>query len=315
MPMSFVALAAQHREHAAGRDARGERARELGDLDLLVAEVALHHVVVADHDALDERVVDRVLLAFHLGGDRAVRSGRRPAGVGDRVVVEQLDDRRERGFLADREVQRRDARAEAFLELVERARERRALAVELVDEDRPRDAALLGELPRDLGLHLDAFDRGHDEQREVGGLERGADVADEVGVARRVEQVHLRAVELERRERERHRDPAPLLLGVEVADRRAVLDLAQAGDRPGGEQEGLGQRRLAGATVAHEGDVADVGRRERLHPVPPGSRRAVWRLYERRRCYHQWAGSPEAAIGARSAERGGTLEVLADASA
>ena len=62
--------------------------------------------------------------------------------------------------------------------------ERRALAVELVDEDRARDAALLGELPRDLGLHLDALDRRDDEQREVGGLERGADVADEVGVAR-----------------------------------------------------------------------------------------------------------------------------------
>ena len=50
---------------------------------------------------------------------------------------------------------------------------------------------MLGELPRDLGLHLDALDRGHDEQREVGGLERGADVADEVGVARRVEHVDL----------------------------------------------------------------------------------------------------------------------------
>ena len=90
----------------------------------------------------------------------------------------------ERGLLADRELQRRDARAEQLLQLVERALERRALAVELVDEDRARDAALLGELPRDLGLHLDAFDRGHDEQREVGGLERGGDVADEVGVAR-----------------------------------------------------------------------------------------------------------------------------------
>ncbi len=93
-----------------------------------------------------------------------------------------------------------------FLQLVEGARERRALAVELVDEDRARDAALLGELPRDLGLHLDAFDRGHDEQREVGGLQRGGDVADEVRVARCVEHVHLVAVELERRERERHRD-------------------------------------------------------------------------------------------------------------
>ena len=70
------------------------------------------------------------------------RARGRTVGVRDRVVVEQLDDPAERGFLADREVQRRDAGAEALLELVERARERRALAVELVDEDRARDAAL-----------------------------------------------------------------------------------------------------------------------------------------------------------------------------
>ena len=186
------------------------------------------------------------------------------------MSFEQLDDARERRLFADRELQRRDAGAELLLELVERALERRALAVELVDEDRARDAALLGELPRDLGLHLDAFDRGDDEQREVGGLERGGDVADEVGVAGRVEQVDLVAVELERRERERHRDPAALLLGIEVADGRAVLDPAQAGDRAGDEEQRLGQRRLPGAAVPDEGDVADLGRRERLHPEPPG---------------------------------------------
>ena len=78
----------------------------------------------------------------------------------------------------------------------------------------------LGHLPRDLGLHLDAFDRGDDEQREVGGLQRGGDVADEVGVAGRVDDVDLVAVVLERREGERHRDAAPLLLGIEVAGGR-----------------------------------------------------------------------------------------------
>ena len=58
---------------------------------------------------------------------------------------------------------------------------------------------------------------------------------------------------------------AALLLGVEVADRRAVLDPAQADDRPGVEEQGLGQGRLAGATVADEGDVADLRGRKRLH--------------------------------------------------
>ena len=61
---------------------------------------------------------------------------------------------------------------------------------------------------------------------------------------------------------------APLLLGVEVARRVVVLDPAQAGDRPRREEQGLGQRGLAGATVADEGDVAQFRRRERLHKPP-----------------------------------------------
>ncbi len=257
---------AQHREHGARRDAGRERARELGDLDLLVAEVALHEVVVADDDALDERVVHRVLLGLHLVGHRALGALRRcrPCSV-TATSFKQVDDAAKLGLFADRQLQRRDAGAELRLQLVERARERRALAVELVHEDRARQAALLGEPPRDLGLHLDAFDRGHDEQREVGGLDRGGDVADEVGVPGRVEHVDLVVVELERGERERDRDVAALLLGVEVADGRAVLDPAQADDRPGVEQQGLGQRRLAGAAVADERDVADLRGRKRLH--------------------------------------------------
>ena len=64
--------AAQYGEHRAGRDADGERARELAGGDGLVGEVALHEVVVGDDDALDERIVHGVLLGLHLRRDRAV---------------------------------------------------------------------------------------------------------------------------------------------------------------------------------------------------------------------------------------------------
>ena len=85
------------------------------------------------------------------------------------------------------------------------------------------------------------------------------DVADEVGVAGRVDHVDLVALELERGERERHRDVAALLFGIEVGDRRAVFDPAHAGDGAGAEQQRLGQGGLPGSAVAHEGDVADLG--------------------------------------------------------
>ena len=262
--------AAQHREHRALRDAARERGRELRRVDRLVVEVPLHEFVVADDDALDERVVHRVLLVLHLGRDGSDDAGRARAVVADRVVGEELDDSGQRGLLTDRELQRRDARAEALLQLIERARERRALAIELVDEDRARHVARFGHLPRDLGLHLDAFDRGDDEQREVGRLQRGRDIADEVGVTGCVDHVDLVPVVLERRERERHGDAPPLLFGIEVARGVVVLDPAQARYRPGGEQHGFGEGGLACTPVADEGDVAELRGRERFHKPPCG---------------------------------------------
>ena len=256
---------AEHREHRRRCHSCGERAGELRRVDVLVAQVALHEVVVTDDDALDERVVDRVLLGLHVVGHRALDALRRAARVVDGDVVQEIDHARQARLLADRQLQRGDARAELRLQLVERPRERCALAVELVHEDRARQAALLGELPRDLGLDLDALDGRHDEQGEVGGLDRGGDVADEVGVARGIEQVHLVVFELEGRERERHRDGAALFLGVEVAHGRSVLDPAEAHDRPGVEEQGLGQRGLACAAVPDECDVADLRGRKRLH--------------------------------------------------
>ncbi len=244
-------------------------AREFGDVDLLVAQVALHQIVVADDDPFDERVVHRVLFGFHLVGHGAFGALGRAARVRDRDVVQEIDHAGQRGLLADRQLQRGHARAELGFELVERARERRALAVELVDEDRAREPALFRKLPRDLRLDLHPLDGRDDEQREVRGLDRSRDVADEVGVPGRVEHVHLAVLELERCERERDRDVAPLLLGVEVAHRGAVLDPAQAHDRPGVEEQGLGQRRLAGATVADESDIADLRGRKRLQDDPP----------------------------------------------
>ena len=175
---------------------------------------------------------------------------------------------RKSASVADRELERRDARAEPVLQLLERPLERRPLPVELVHEDRAGDPTFLGEPPRDLGLHLDALDRRDDEHREVGDPQCRGDVADEVGVARRVDQVDLVAVELERRDGERHRDAASGGLGVEVADGVAVLDPTRAGDRAGGEEQRLGQGRLARSAVADEGDVSDPVRREGLHTIP-----------------------------------------------
>ena len=70
-------------------------------------------------------------------------------------------------------------------------------------------------------------------------------VADEVRVPGRVEDVDLDAVPLDRRHGQRDADAAVDLLGIVVRHGVAVLDLAHPGERPGREQHGLEERRLA----------------------------------------------------------------------
>ena len=172
MPMSLVAL-----PHSTGNtvpDAMpvGERVRELGGVDLLVGEVALHEVVVADDDALDERVVHRVLLGLHLGGDRALGALRRAVGVGARRCRSSRSmTPRKLGLLADRQLRaaRRRRRTWSFSWSSVRANDARSRS-SLFTKIARGSPSSLGHAPRDLGLHLDALDRGHDEQREVGGL-------------------------------------------------------------------------------------------------------------------------------------------------
>ena len=108
--------------------------------DLVAAEVALEQLVVGDDDALDEVVVDLVLEVGELVGHLAVR--RRAAVVEERRVGQEVGDAAERGLLADRQLERRDAGAEPVAELVERALEVGALPVELVDEHHAGHAEL-----------------------------------------------------------------------------------------------------------------------------------------------------------------------------
>jgi hypothetical protein len=61
---------------------------------------------------------------------------------------------------------------------------------------------------------LHAVDRRHDEQRQVGGAERGSGVAGEVGVTGGVDQVDPMVVPLHDRGRQFERDLPFLLLGV-----------------------------------------------------------------------------------------------------
>ncbi len=57
-------------------------------------------------------------------------------------------------------------------------------------------------------------------------------------------------------------------LGLGIGNGGAVLDPSDAADDAGVRQQGFGERRLPDATVAYQGDVANLGRRERFQGRP-----------------------------------------------
>jgi hypothetical protein len=256
-----------HGEDGGGGQAVVQGALELVDARHVAVEVALEQGVVGHHDALDQVVVDLVLELLHVVGD-GFGAGH-PALVDVGGVGEQVGDAPEAGLLPDGQLQRGDAGAEPVAQLGQGGVVAGPLAVELVDEDHAGQAEAGGQRPRLLGLDLDPVDRADHEHGQVGDAQGGGHVAHEVGVARRVDEVDLVVAPLERSHRQRQGDAALVLLGVEVAHRRPVLDATHAGDGTGPVQEGLCQARLARSAVPDQGDVADLTSRVPLHQAPP----------------------------------------------
>jgi hypothetical protein len=101
---------------------------------------------------------------------------------------------------------------------------------------------------------------GIDDDR--GGLRRGqhaARTAEEVGVPRGVDEVHMAATQVEVAHRGLERVTELLFQRVEVADRGPTGELPHRARRPGPVQERLGEQRLAGPCMPDEHDVADLG--------------------------------------------------------
>ena len=186
-------------------------------------EVLLDQRVVGLGHRLDQLLARRVGHRMDLVGPVRLL-GLRAARVEVGLLVQEVGDPAELVLGADRQLEGRDLVPERRDELGERGLEVGALAVELVHEDRPGQPLLDRELPGVLGLDLDAVDRRDHDDHGVGRADRRAQVADEVGVARRVEDVDLHALPLDRRHRQRDRDALALLVGVVVGDGVAVLD-------------------------------------------------------------------------------------------
>ena len=134
--------------------------------------------------------------------------------------------------------------------------------VDLVDDhDRleTRGERLLEDEPR---LRQRAFGGIHQDERAVGHLQDALDLAPEVGVAGRVDQVHLHIADADAAVLRQNRDAALPLLVVGVHD-EAVLAADEFVQLLGAEQAGLPQHlvdecRFAVVDVSDDGNIPDI---------------------------------------------------------
>ena len=179
--------------------------------------------------------------------------------------MDEVDVARELLALPDGQLERRDLAAERRAESVERVRRVGVLPIGLVDEEAGRGVRRPPEGDRLLETRFDPARRVDRDDRAVGGVEALDDLGHEVRVAGRVDQRDPRPVLLERRDGQAQRRAALLLLRLVVEVGGPVVHPAQPRDGAGPVEQLLGERRLAGASVAGEDDASEVGEVDTLH--------------------------------------------------
>ena len=224
----------QHRNQVPFAQRLFQRRMQLARIDVAVVQVALDKFRVHFHHLLDERAV----------------------GVGHRAEValalrvkKTIDHFRTAG---GGQVQRQAFLAEGLAQLFQQGGQVHALGVDLVDDDDAAQIARLGPLHHAHAHHLDAGGGVDHHRRRVHRFERRHRLADEIGVARRVDEVHARAAMFQVQDGGVQRMLGAPLHRVEVAHRRAALQAARRADRAAAVQQGFGQTGFARRCLADQ---------------------------------------------------------------
>lgn len=162
---------------------------------------------------------------------------------------------------ADRQLDDQRGRMQPLPDRLDRGVEVGTGAVQLVDEGDPRHPVPVGPPPHRLALRLYAGHGVEHRDRTVEDPQRALHLVGEVDMARRVDQVDPVAVPGAAHGRGEDGDPTIALLGVEVGDGGAVVDLTTLVGGPGEVQDPLGDGGLAGVDVGEDAQVADGGQR------------------------------------------------------
>ncbi len=206
------------------------------------------------------------------GGDRAlvvhVRRQQRVLLRGEHVhqVLGERGlavERRERGGTRTEAGDRAhgdDGRGQLGGELAQDAVVTGATAVDLVDEDERGDAEAAQRAHEHAGLRLHALHGGHHQDGAVQHAQHPLHLGDEVGMARRVDQVDRGVADGEGHDRRLDGDAAPAFQGKGVGLGVAVIDAADLVDDPGGVQQPLGQAGLTGVYMRQDSQVEHTQR-------------------------------------------------------
>ena len=213
---------------------------------LLAVEIAHHELVVGFGDGVEPEGA----ALGHVFGD----FGR------DVLVEEDVHDPAEIRLLPDRPVKRDDdVFAVVAAHLLERRLEIGAFAVEPVHDAEPGNAALLRELPRARRADLGAVDRVDHDQRGVGFADRRDIFADELPVARRVDEEIFVALPFAVHDRGIDARAFFLFIGHEVGNRIFCVDAARPRNGSALEEHELAERGFSAAGVSGDDEVSALG--------------------------------------------------------
>ena len=227
---------------------------------LLGAVEVLHHQLVV---GLGHQVAQTV--ARNLRGLGVIGRNVLDAVVGGAILIEvarlhaqHVDDALEILGHANGDGDRPQTAAETRVQLRHDGVEVGVLAIDVVDEYRARKAHPLGLAPQLRGHDLRPGHGIDDEERHFSGLHGGQRVADEIGMARRVEQVDLVIMIRNGRDGRPQRELAANFLLVVIEVGLAVMRRPHARGAAGNVQHRLGERRFAGAVLADEHNVSNM---------------------------------------------------------
>ncbi len=236
-------------------------ALDLGDRELLTAEVLLHELFVGLGDGLEQLLAVLGGLVGELGGDlldRGRRADRGDAAPGERLHLDEVDDTFEVVLGTDRNLQDQWLGAETVDDGLHGEEEVRAHLVHLVDEADAGDVVLGSLAPDLLGLGLDALLAVEHGNGAVEDAQRPLDLDREVDVAGCVDDVDLVVVPETGDRSGGDGDTTLLLLLHPVGGGSTVVGLTDLVVHTGVEEDALGRRGLAGIDVRHDADVADL---------------------------------------------------------